>query len=74
MLKHKNMGLGEDGRSLKRMSHEMPFKMLIWKFSREADSRNYSWNFSQVSLTHELLVKQSQNSLSKVEKLEIWTI
>ena len=46
----------------------MPFKNLIWKFSQEADSRKYSRNFSQVSLTCKLLAKQSQNSLSKAEK------
>ena len=50
------------------MTHEMPFKNLIWKFSQEADSRKYSRNFSQVSLTCKLLAKQSQNSLSKAEK------
>ena len=50
------------------MSHKMPFKKLIWKFSREANSRKYSRNFSWVSLTRELLAKQSQNSLSKAEK------
>ena len=44
------------------MSHEMPFKKLIWKFSREADSQKYSWNFSQVSLTCELLAKLSVQS------------
>ena len=50
------------------MSHEMPFKKLIWEFSREADLRN----FLRVSLTRELLTKQSWNSLYKVEKHEIW--
>ena len=44
------------------MSHEMPFKKLIWKFSWEA----YSRNFSRVSLTHETIAKQLQNSLSKL--------
>ena len=33
MLKHKNRDLGENGRSLKQMSHKMPFKELIQKFS-----------------------------------------
>ena len=55
------------------MSHEMPFKKLIWKFSWEAYSRKYSQKFSRVSLTRELLAKQPRNSLSKVEKLEILT-
>ena len=55
------------------MTHEMPFKKLILKFSRKAYSWKYSWNFLQLSLTHELLTKQLWNSLSKVEKLEIWT-
>ena len=39
MYKHKNRGLEEDGRSFKQMFREMPFKKLIWKFSREA--RNF---------------------------------
>ena len=43
--------MDKDGRSLKQMSHEMPFKKLIWKFSRKSDSRKYSRKFSQVSLT-----------------------
>ena len=44
------------------MSHKMPFKKLIWEFSREADSRKYSRNFSQVSLTRKLLAKLSVQS------------
>ena len=46
----------------------MPFKKLNWKFSREADSRKYSQNFSWVIRTYDLLAKQSWNSLSKAEK------
>ena len=37
--------MGKDERSLKQMSHEMPFKKLIWEFSREANSRKYSRKF-----------------------------
>ena len=74
MLKHYDRGLGEDGRGLKQMFHEMPFKKLIWEFSQEADLRNYLRNFSRVCLTRELLAKRSRNSLYKVEKHEIWTI
>ena len=38
---------------------------ILAKFSREANSQECSRNFSRVSLTRELLVKQSRNSLSK---------
>ena len=54
--------MGEDGRNLKQMSHEMPFKKLIWEFSREANLRKYSRNFSWVSFTRKLLAKLSVQS------------
>ena len=54
--------MGEYERSLKQVSHEMAFKKLIWEFSWEANSRKYSRNFLQVSLTHELLAKLSVQS------------
>ena len=44
------------------MSHEMPFKKLIWEFSREANLRKYSRNFSWVSFTRKLLAKLSVQS------------
>ena len=54
--------MGEDGRSIKQLSHEMPFKKLIWEFSREADSRKYSRNFLQVCPSHETVAKLSVQS------------
>ena len=62
MYKHENRGLGEDGRSLKQMSHKIPLKKLIWKFLQEAYLRNYSQNFSWVSLTRKTVAKLSVQS------------
>ena len=63
--------MGEDGRSVKQISHKMPFKKLIWEFSWEANSRNYSQNFLQVSLTCELLGKVAKLS---VQSWKTWDL
>ena len=53
----------KDGRSLKQMSHEMPFKNLIWKFSWEVGNfRGKLGIFSSkpyLRNSHKLLVKHS---------------
>ena len=65
MLKHLNRGLGEDGKRLKQMTHEIPFKKLIWKFSpvsRWLASRKNFVGISLVSLTCETVAKLSVQS------------
>ena len=66
--------MGEDGRRLKQISHEMPFKKLIWKFllvSHWLASRENFASISLVSHWHFTGKPYSRNSRETVAKLSV---